>query len=92
MNDLYAYVNGPWLATHVIPEDRGVDGTFHKLRDDAEADVHDIVETDTGRAGTLFSSFMDVDGVNAAGMGPLDADLDLLSVRDVEEFAARPEH
>mgnify|MGYP002621680915 CR=1 FL=1 len=89
MNDLYAYVNGPWLATHVIPEDRGVDGTFHKLRDDAEADVRDIVETDTGRAGTLFSSFMDVDGVNAAGMRPLDADLDLLSVRDVEEFAAR---
>ena len=89
MNDLYAYVNGPWLATHVIPEDRGVDGTFHKLRDDAELDVREIVETDTGRAGTLFSSFMDVDGVNAAGMAPLDSDLDLLSVSDVEEFAAR---
>ncbi|QGU03499.1 M13 family metallopeptidase [Corynebacterium comes] len=89
MNDLYAYVNGPWLATHVIPEDRGVDGTFHKLRDDAELDVHNIVETDTGRAGTLFSSFMDVDGVNAAGMAPLDADLDQLSVADAVEFAKR---
>ena len=89
MNDLYAYVNGPWLATHVIPEDRGVDGTFHKLRDDAEADVRDIVEADTGRAGTLFRSFMDVAGVNAAGMAPLDADLDLLSVRDAASFAAR---
>ena len=45
MNDLYAYVNGPWLATHVIPEDRGVDGTFHKLRDDAEVGrwVHTLV-------------------------------------------------
>lgn len=87
MNDLYAYVNGPWLATHVIPDDRGVDGTFHKLRDQAEIDVREIVETDTGRAGTLFTSFMDVDGVNAAGMRPLDADLDLLSVADAEAFA-----
>lgn len=89
MNDLYAYVNGPWLATHVIPEDRGVDGTFHKLRDDAEVDVRDIIESDTGRAGTLFRSFMDVEGVNAAGMAPLDADLDLLSAPDAAAFAVR---
>lgn len=89
MNDLYAYVNGPWLATHVIPEDRGVDGTFHKLRDDAEADVRDIIESDTGRAGTLFRSFMDVEGVNAAGMAPLDVDLDLLSAPDAATFAVR---
>lgn len=31
MKDLYTYVNGPWLDSHVIPDDRGVDGTFHKL-------------------------------------------------------------
>jgi len=89
MNDLYAYVNGPWLATHVIPDDRGVDGTFHRLRDDAEADVRAIVEEDTGRAGTLFDSFMDVEGVNAAGMAPLDADLDLLTVPNMATFARR---
>ena len=87
MNDLYRYVNGPWLATHVIPDDRGVDGTFHQLRDEAEADVHRIVEEDTGRAGTLFDSFMDVEGVNAAGLAPLDVDLDLLTCSDVGEFA-----
>lgn len=86
MNDLYAYVNGPWLNSHIIPDDRGVDGTFHILRDDAEEDVHAIVEEDTGRAGTLFDSFMDVDGVNAAGMAPLDVDLDLLTASDVTDF------
>ncbi|RNE48209.1 M13 family metallopeptidase [Corynebacterium alimapuense] len=89
MNDLYAYVNGPWLADHVIPDDRGVDGTFHRLRDDAEEDVRAIVEHDTGRAGTLFSSFMDLPGVNDAGMAPLDADLDLLSAANAEKFAAQ---
>lgn len=89
MNDLYAYVNGPWLSTHVIPDDRGVDGTFHRLRDDAEADVRAIVEEDTGRAGRLFDSFMDIEGVNAAGMAPLDADLDKLSAPNVTAFAGR---
>lgn len=86
MNDLYRYVNGPWLAEHVIPEDRGVDGTFHQLRDDAEADVHAIVREDEGRAGTLFDSFMDTVAINAAGMAPLDADLDRLSVGDMTGF------
>ena len=87
MKDLYTYVNGPWLDSHVIPDDRGVDGTFHKLRDDAEIDVRAIVEEDAGRAGTLYGSFMDVEGVNAAGMAPLDKDLDLLTAADAEAFA-----
>lgn len=87
MNDLYHYVNGPWLKSHVIPDDRGVDGTFHKLRDDAEEDVHDIVRADAGRAGTLFDSFMDTEAINAAGMSPLDADLDRLTVSNITEFA-----
>ena len=87
MKDLYTYVNGPWLDSHVIPDDRGVDGTFHKLRDDAELDVRAIVEEDAGRAGTLYGSFMDVEGVNAAGMAPLDKDLDLLTAADAEAFA-----
>lgn len=86
MKDLYTYVNGPWLENHVIPDDRAVDGTFHKLRDQAEDDVREIVNEDTGRAGNLFASFMDTEGVNDAGLAPLDDDFALLSVRDIEEF------
>lgn len=88
MKDLYQFVNGPWLTSHVIPDDRGVDGTFHALRDAAEADVHEIVKADDGRAGTLYDSFMDTEGVNGAGMAPLDADLDRLAVADIEELVA----
>lgn len=88
MNDLYRYVNGPWLDKHVIPEDRGVDGTFHQLRDTAEEQVRALVEADTGRAGTLYDSFMDTAGVDQAGMTPLDADLDLLTAKDATAFAA----
>ena len=87
MKDLYQLVNGPWLESHVIPDDRGVDGTFHALRDEAEELVHEIVDKDTGRPGKLYASFMDTEGVNAAGMAPLDADLDHLSAADPEELA-----
>ncbi|AKK10111.1 M13 family metallopeptidase [Corynebacterium uterequi] len=86
MNDLYRFVNGPWLESHIIPDDRGVDGTFHNLRDRAEEQVRELVVTDTGRAGTLFRSFMDSDGVEAAGIGVLDEDLELLTARNTKEF------
>ena len=87
MNDLYQFLNGPWLATHEIPADRAVDGTFHKLRDDAEEMEHEIVKNDTGRAGKFYAAFMDVDALNAAGVAPLDADLDRLAVADTQELA-----
>ncbi|WIM67861.1 M13-type metalloendopeptidase [Corynebacterium breve] len=87
MNDLYQFVNGPWLENHVIPDDRGVDGTFHALRDDAEAAVHELVNAGAGRATDLFTSFMDTDAINSRGVAPLDDDLSALSVKDIDEFA-----
>ena len=71
MKDLYQFVNGPWLENHVIPADRGADGTFYQLRDEAEEMVHELVREDTGRPGILYRSFMDVDRINAAGVTPL---------------------
>ena len=88
MKDLYRYVNGTWLEEHVIPDDRGVDGTFHALRDKAEADTYELVKKDTGRAGTIFSAFMDVETINNAGMEPLSPDLQLLTAKNIKEFAA----
>lgn len=87
MKDLYQFVNGPWIESHVIPDDRGVDGTFHALRDEAEELVHDIVKEDAGRPGIVYSSHMDVEGVNAAGTAPLAEDLDKLVAADPEELA-----
>ncbi|MGP5592528.1 M13 family metallopeptidase [Corynebacterium flavescens] len=87
MKDLYQFVNGPWIKAHVIPDDRGIDGTFHALRDEAEELVHGIVQEDSGRPGTVYQSFMDTEGVNAAGLAPLDADLDRLAASTPEELA-----
>ncbi|WP_448855446.1 M13 family metallopeptidase [Corynebacterium camporealensis] len=88
MRDLYQFANGPWLESHEIPADRAVDGTFHGLRDEAEEMVHDIVKEDDGRPGTLYQSFMDTESLNAAGLEPIDADLDRLTSADMEELAS----
>ncbi|MBZ8177426.1 peptidase M13 [Corynebacterium poyangense] len=87
MKDLYYYVNGPWLKSHTIPDDRAVDGTFHQLRDQAEQDVHELVKKDQGRAGIFYSGFMDTEAIDAAGMAPLRPDLELLTCKNIDEFA-----
>jgi len=82
-DDLYGHVNGRWLATAEIPEDRAQHGTLLALRDDVEADVRAILEdladargtnggdADARRIGDLYSSFLDVDAIEARGTGPL---------------------
>lgn len=89
MTDLYRFVNGPWLDKHIIPDDRGVDGTFHGLRDLSEENVHEIVqEAQDSRAGALYASFMDVEGVEKAGTAVLDPDFALVDVTTTEDFLA----
>ncbi|SNU01491.1 endothelin-converting enzyme . Metallo peptidase. MEROPS family M13 [Ruaniaceae bacterium KH17] len=82
-DDLFRHVNGEWLATHEIPADRGRDGAFMALRDQAELDVRAIVEdcangTLTGpnadKIGAVFASFMDEESIEAAGATPLAED------------------
>ncbi|WP_308283133.1 M13 family metallopeptidase [Pseudonocardia nigra] len=82
-DDLFGHVNGRWLATHVIPDDRAQDGSFRELRDKAEADVRAIVEGAEGGPGSdarkiadLYASFMDVHRVEALGTAPLQPLLD----------------
>jgi putative endopeptidase len=77
-DDLFAHVNGGWLGSHEIPDDRAQDGAFRELRDRAEADVRAIVEDAVGEPGAearkiadLYASFMTVDRVEAAGIAPL---------------------
>ena len=82
-DDLFRYVNGEWLATAVIPEDRSMDGAFYRLRDGAEADSRAIVEEVAATAGTaesgspekligdLYRSFMDTETVQRRGLQPI---------------------
>ena len=42
-DDLFRAVNGRWIATTPIPDDRGRYGTFDALREQAEEQVRDII-------------------------------------------------
>jgi len=92
-DDLYRHVNGRWLATHVIPPDRAMDGSFRALLDQAELHVREII-TDLGEAvasgspdvgadaakvGALYASFMDTDTIESLGTSPLQTDLALVA-------------
>ncbi|WP_066643444.1 M13 family metallopeptidase [Serinicoccus hydrothermalis] len=80
-DDLFAHVNGGWLASATIPDDRSRYGAFDTLRENAEAAVRELIETaaqrqpalDTpaGKVGALYASFMDADQVAQVGTAPL---------------------
>ncbi|WP_067808549.1 M13 family metallopeptidase [Nocardia beijingensis] len=98
-DDLFAHVNGKWLAEHQIPADRAVDGAFRALYDQAELDVQAIIQnaaaadaepgSEARKIGDLYSSFMDTDAVAAAGLAPIAAELAAIAeVGDKRAFAA----
>ena len=80
-DDLYKHVNGAWLTSTTIPDDRPLEGTFTALRDGAELAVREIIEEAAGKGadasgierkiGDLYNSFMDEAAVEAKGMDPI---------------------
>ncbi|MDL9946411.1 M13 family metallopeptidase [Gordonia sp. ABSL11-1] len=99
-DDLFAHVNGTWLQSHVIPDDRPLDGAFHVLRDRAEENVRDIITTcadsdpasgsDAQKIGDLYASFMDTDHIDALGIGPITGELEkIAAISTVGELSAR---
>ncbi|RNL58371.1 M13 family metallopeptidase [Arthrobacter oryzae] len=80
-DDLYQHVNGGWLKSTTIPDDRPLEGTFTALRDASELAVKEIIEQAADRGGEatgverkigdLYSSFMDEAAVEAKGLEPV---------------------
>ena len=78
-DDLFRHVNGSWLERTEIPEDKARWGSFHLIAEQAEKDVHAIVEesqqaepgTEARKIGDLYTSFMDTERIEAQGAAPL---------------------
>ncbi|VXB27063.1 Peptidase M13 [Arthrobacter sp. 9V] len=98
-DDLYQHVNGAWLNSTSIPDDRPLEGTFTALRDGAELAVKAIIEeaaakgqSATGieqKVGGLYASFMDEEAAEAKGMDPVRGRLDeVRAVGSADELAA----
>ena len=96
-DDLYQYVNGAWLKSTVIPDDRPLEGTFTALRDGAELAVKAIIEEAAAKGsdatgverkvGDLYRSFMDEDAAEAKGLDPVRKRLaDVAAVQSAEEL------
>jgi putative endopeptidase len=98
-DDLYQYVNGRWLTSTVIPDDRPLEGTFTALRDASELAVKEIIEQAAARGaeatgierkiGDLYNSFMDEAAAEAKGLDPLRARLaEVFATTSVPELVA----
>ncbi|MGI8457249.1 MAG: M13 family metallopeptidase [Propionibacteriaceae bacterium] len=78
-DDLFRHVNGRWLDTEEIPDDKPLTGAFSLLRDAAEEAVRDIITgvepgepgSETQKIADLYASFMAEDVIEAAGATPL---------------------
>jgi putative endopeptidase len=84
-DSFYGYANGDWDARTSIPADKSRFGVFDALRDRAQEQVHAIIEdnaklgaaldTEAGKIGALYTSFMDVARIEALDTAPIAPDL-----------------
>ena len=82
-DSFYDYANGTWLRETEIPADKTRFGAFDILRDKVDAEVRAIIEASASaekaaigsadqKVGDLYTSFMDVERLNAVGLKPLE--------------------
>jgi putative endopeptidase len=98
-DDFFQYANGTWLDTFEIPADRIRWGAFDILRDQSDERVRSLIEelaaadhamgTAEQKVGDYYASWMDVEAVNAAGITPLQPDLDrIAAISSADELPA----
>ncbi|MEX5632476.1 M13 family metallopeptidase [Parafrankia sp. FMc2] len=98
-DDLFGHVNGRWLAEAEIPSDRSSWGPFVQLADTAEQQVRDIItdlaaqdpaaqDDEARKIADLYNSFLDVETIQALGLGPVQPLLDAVEgVGDIRDLA-----
>ncbi|MFS3127594.1 M13 family metallopeptidase [Nocardioides sp. Bht2] len=98
-DDLFGHVNGAWLETTPIPDDRSSWGPFVQLADTAEEQVRELIQdlaasqgeigTDAGRIAALYASFMDTATIAQRGLAPVRPLIKAVAgLRDVRDLAA----
>jgi putative endopeptidase len=96
-DDFFRYVNGSWLKSVRIPEDRSRYGAFEELAERTDQALLAIIEeataarraepgSDEQKVGDLYRSFMDTARVEALGVEPLRPEL-----RRIQALGSRKE-
>jgi putative endopeptidase len=103
--DFYNFAGGKWAKENQIPADKSRWGKFDELREEADGNVHKILEeqkaakaakgTSAQKAGDFYSTYLDTAAIDAKGFAPAKAGLDAIaaakSLDDVTKLMARPD-
>lgn len=91
-DDFYQFVNGGWLDSTEIPEIYSGYTVYHEVNERVEIALREIIETaadspgekgsESQQVGDIYGSWMDVDTINAAGIAPVQRELDLVAAVD----------
>ena len=97
-DNFYQHSGGFWMANNQVPRDRSRWGSFDILAAKAESDVRVIIDelaaksstkgTIEQKIGDYYRSFMDVNAIEAAGIAPLQAELDLIAAAKTHDDIA----
>jgi putative endopeptidase len=97
-DDFWRYGGGTWMKNNPIPADRVRWGAFDQLAAKAEADVRAIIDELAAKTsapgsieqkiGDFYRSYMDTAAIDAAGMAPLQAELDLIAAAKTHDDIA----
>ncbi|MBP6684708.1 MAG: peptidase M13, partial [Leucobacter sp.] len=101
-DDLFRHMNGKWIDRTEIPADKARYGSFAVLAENAEEAVRDIItgtdapapglieggaEAEADKVAALYTSFMDIERIDALGAEPIRADLErALAVPSIPEL------
>ncbi|MGH8121772.1 MAG: M13 family metallopeptidase [Rudaea sp.] len=102
-DDFYRYVNGHWLDTVPMPEDKPMAGSFVNLDDNAKANIRTIIEdaarnpagdnAEKTKIADLYASFMDEPALETLGLKPLQPDFARIdAIKDKKEIPALIAH
>jgi putative endopeptidase len=99
-DNFFSYTNGNWLKTAVIPPDRSQTGSFQDLQilsetrmraivDDLEKKSYAQLSPDEKKLRDLYDAFEDTTAIEAAGLKPVEKDLNYLAGLQTKDDVAR---
>ena len=98
-DDFFAFANGTWYDSVTIPPDKSGYGAFYKLDDLSKERVRGIIEqasqahaakgTPQQQIGDYYAAFMDLEGIEARGLGPAQEDLERIAAAKTRTDIAR---
>jgi endothelin-converting enzyme/putative endopeptidase len=101
--DFYQFACGAWNKNNPVPADQARWGRFTELEERNRDVLHDILEADSKpdasrdpvaqKIGDYYAACMDVPGIDAKGLAPLQPELDRIrNLKDKSELAAETAH